>query len=411
VPWGEIFVDEDSRDVALVGDAHPENIGTYRTGAGLVTIDFNDFDAATWGPFELDVRRLAVSFFVACRQAQAGLPADERELLDDADCAAVVRAVPDGYLDELRALEDDAERATIPVPEGSFGAIATALFDDAIEDGEAGKALADATRVVDGRRVMFEGDVAPARLVPLGEREQLVIEHSLRAIGTDERALVDALVVRWMSTVLAPGAVEPEVVGVVRRYGAGIASYPLLRWYVLLDGPTTALDDDLLLEIKEVRDAIPLPGLDRPIDAPHASNGARIVGMQRTLRQFVDSDAWLGWADDGGQSFRVIERSGWQDGFEVASLAPELVARDWTAGDIVEFAALAGRLLARDHAHARKQDGEPGLAAIARSIDDDSDFADATARFALEYGAVVEADFVLYGELLATHGPDLGYAR
>src|SRR5262249_61980784 len=66
------FTDTEVEDVALVGDPHPENVGGYRTADGTITIDFNDFDAASYGPFELDGRRLAVGFWVAGAQAGVG---------------------------------------------------------------------------------------------------------------------------------------------------------------------------------------------------------------------------------------------------------------------------------------------------------------------------------------------------
>ncbi|HFE46035.1 MAG TPA: DUF2252 domain-containing protein [Nannocystis exedens] len=47
-------------------DPHLENIGSYRRSSdGLLVIDFNDFDAATYGPFHFDVRRLALSAAIA----------------------------------------------------------------------------------------------------------------------------------------------------------------------------------------------------------------------------------------------------------------------------------------------------------------------------------------------------------
>ena len=49
----------------IVGDPHLENLGTFRSPDGVVAVDWNDFDAATVGPWWLDLRRLAVSLAVA----------------------------------------------------------------------------------------------------------------------------------------------------------------------------------------------------------------------------------------------------------------------------------------------------------------------------------------------------------
>ncbi len=409
VQWRSV-VDEHTDDVALVGDAHPENVGTFRSGAGTVHVDFNDFDASTFGPFDLDVVRLAVAMRVACRQGASELPENERALLDDADIDEITRAVPRGWIEEIRTLEQGGN-ATVPTAANPGGTIAAELIDDSIEDGGAASTLSDATRIVDGQRVMFYGDVEPARILTFGEYEQVVLEHSLRELSDWEYARVEALVEIWAPTLLVELSEPPVVLGVSRRYGQGIASYPLYRWYVLLAGPTDSLDDDLLVEMKEVRDAIPLPGLARPLDTPFDGNGQRVTSLERDLHAFPDADPWLGWADDGGQSFRVRERTGYQDGFEVARIAPRLVARDWTAGDLVEFAALAGHLLGRSHAGATKADGERGLSALARAIDDDDAFVDDVVAFAEAYAPILEDDHRRLIALMTAHGPTLGYDR
>lgn len=411
VGWQDSTLDRSTTDVALVGDAHPENFGTYRSGSGTLTLDFNDFDAATFGPFEIDVRRLAVGFWVACRQAGAELDVSGEAALADADCRAIAAAVADGYAAEIHTLAEDPNAATLPTEVDPGGAIARSLLENAREDGDAGQELAANTRVVDGRREMVLGDLAPARLVALGPYEQLVIENSLREPTAEQSALVEAIVPRWVATQLDPPATAPILLGAARRYGAGISSYPLLRFYVLLAGASDAPDADTLLEVKEVRDAVPLPGLPRPIDAPHASNGERVVALQRDLQAFADDDPWLGWADLGGQSFRVGELTGYQDGFEVAAIAPAIVAGDWTADDLVEFAALAGHVLGRSHARARKQDGERALAAIDRALGDSTEFVATVSDFAVAYGGVVEDDHRRFRDLLAEQGPTLGYVR
>ena len=51
--------------VLLLGDPHPENLGTYVNATGEVTLDWNDFDATGYGPYWLDVWRWAVACAVA----------------------------------------------------------------------------------------------------------------------------------------------------------------------------------------------------------------------------------------------------------------------------------------------------------------------------------------------------------
>lgn len=65
----------EASDVQLVGDAHIENIGTYLDEGGLLRAEFNDFDAASFGSFWLEVWRLASSFAVLDKPGlEAGSP-------------------------------------------------------------------------------------------------------------------------------------------------------------------------------------------------------------------------------------------------------------------------------------------------------------------------------------------------
>ncbi|MBT9555155.1 MAG: DUF2252 family protein, partial [Myxococcales bacterium] len=47
--------------VPLVGDPHVENVGSYLAAKGKLVLDWNDFDTACYGPYHVDVWRLAVA--------------------------------------------------------------------------------------------------------------------------------------------------------------------------------------------------------------------------------------------------------------------------------------------------------------------------------------------------------------
>ena len=73
--------------VVMDGDAHINNFGMYGTPQREVVFDMNDFDEATIGPWEWDLKRLVASVNVAGRQN--GLNRRER--------AAAVRRGVEGY--------------------------------------------------------------------------------------------------------------------------------------------------------------------------------------------------------------------------------------------------------------------------------------------------------------------------
>ena len=81
--------------VVMDGDAHINNFGMYGTPQHEVVFDLNDFDEATIGPWEWDLKRLVASVNVAGRQN--GLNRRER--------AAAVRRGVEGYRFNVNRLQ------------------------------------------------------------------------------------------------------------------------------------------------------------------------------------------------------------------------------------------------------------------------------------------------------------------
>src|SRR5947209_5617276 len=78
--------------VQLCGDAHLSNFGLFATPERQLVFDINDFDETLPGPWEWDVKRLATSFEVGCREL--GVPSAKR--------AAIVRQVGRSYREQMR---------------------------------------------------------------------------------------------------------------------------------------------------------------------------------------------------------------------------------------------------------------------------------------------------------------------
>ena len=81
--------------VVMDGDAHINNFGMYGTPQREVVFDLNDFDEATIGPWEWDLKRLVASVNVAGRQN--GLNRRER--------SAAVRRGVEGYRFNVNRLQ------------------------------------------------------------------------------------------------------------------------------------------------------------------------------------------------------------------------------------------------------------------------------------------------------------------
>ncbi|TNF35327.1 MAG: DUF2252 domain-containing protein, partial [Deltaproteobacteria bacterium] len=342
--------------VLLVGDPHPENLGTFRLGDGRLVIDFNDFDAARYGPFHHDVWRLAVTFRLACEEAFPGA---------GDGCDDVAEAAAEGYVRTIRARAAGLPSVLRAAEPATLGVLAEDLLRRAARDGDAREDLAALTDAAADAPALVRG-VLEASDVPG------VIDTELVSLDAEETALVDAILRRYPESLLAPPPPgELRVKDAVRRLGAGVASYPLWRFYVLVEGPTDAPEDDVVLEIKEVWDPLRLGALRTVPPTPFSDNGARVVVAQRLLQGPVALDPRLGWASLGQHAFRVRDRTPYQKGFSMGRLAKLVDREDADRADLVDLARLAGEVLADDHARAPLLDGGVAAPAIAAALGDD----------------------------------------
>ncbi len=390
----------ETADVALIGDPHPENLGSFRRADGTLVIEFNDFDAATYGPYHFDVRRLALGFHIA--GVELGVAAPEQ----------AAAAATTAYVDEIAALAASTHAAAIAGPDAP-GKILRHTLKKAAEDGAAREELGDYTRLEAGARVMFFGDVEPPVDWHMGDHAVTVATDAVAPLAPAEARTLELLLAAWPATLRDPAAMTPAAMrlkGAARRLGAGVASYPAPRFYALLEGPTPAPDDDVLLELKQVYDATALPGLARLPSRPFADNGTRVVAQQRALQSSADCDPLLGHASLGAATFRVRDRSKFQRGVDLEKIAEKMAEGDWDDDDIVDLAADAGRLLARAHARARRQSGPVALPFIAAALLPDRDgFVAETLEFVRAYAVVVQDDYQRFLDALTAVGPSLGY--
>ncbi len=393
------FATADGALVRTVGDPHPENLGTWLAGDGTLLLAFNDFDAADFRPWYLDVRRLALGWWVAADLArEAGtLTGEHRD--------AIVEASVRGYVETIADLEAGNDPGEL-TGDRARGTIADDLFRRARRDGAIREELLEYTRLDDdGRRVMRYAEVEP--------RVDGIPSDETVPVSPRDVAAAESIVAQWRSTLVDPDMWPDEgfrVLGVSRRLGAGVSSYANRRWYVLLDGATTATDDDRLLELREAVDP-PMLGAFAPLyDTRFATNGQRVTLHQRALLHRNDADPLAGFGSDGATSFRIIERTKYKKGFDVARLREKLGDGSWNADDVVAFARLSGSILARHHALADDARGVRGLDAIARALDGGHDaFVGETLTWLGPNAAQLDADFATFHDLLDRHGAVLGY--
>jgi uncharacterized protein (DUF2252 family) len=127
---------------------------------------------------------------------------------------------------------------------------------------------------------------------------------------------------------------------VVGRSGFGIGSAGLPAYSLLVEGRSQALENDVLLSMKQGNVAAPSRVVDDPgVRGAFHHHGHRTALSQRALQ--AHSDPWLGWCELGGV------------GQVVQEVSPYVADLDWNAvhepDEIVDLVTCLGQATAKVH--------------------------------------------------------------
>ncbi|MFI0190450.1 DUF2252 domain-containing protein [Streptomyces sp. NPDC017082] len=369
VPSGP-YLDERTSRVWIHGDLHAENFGTYMDANGRLVFNVNDFDEAYVGPFTWDLKRFAASV------ALIGYA----KALSDAQISELVTVYAHAYRERIRSLatgvrQDEVPPFTLDTAQGPLL--------DALRDARALTRfglLESMTEIRDFERRFAAGGGAIELDAATRYKVLAAFDGYLETLPDSSLARPDSYRVK-------------DVVG---RRGIGIGSAGLPSYNILLEGHSDALENDVVIYIKQAQ----TPAVSRHLTDPAVAGyfrheGHRTVISQRALQ--AHADPWLGWTELDGA------------GQLVAEVSPYAVDLGWDdIDDPAEIAAVVadlGRATAAMHAAADDTSGESLVPfSTERAIDaaiaaDEEGFAPLLVDFAHGYGARARADHRVFVDL------------
>jgi uncharacterized protein (DUF2252 family) len=361
------FATEESGRIWIHGDLHVENFGTYLNADGRMVFDINDFDEAYVGRFTWDLLRFAAS--LALVGWQKALPEDDvRSLI-----GKYVRAYL-AQVDDYRQSDGDNDFALHL--ENTSGPIQAALV--AARHRRRADLLDATTTLADGIRMLRE-------------------DSSLRRLGKGERAQVTQAFEGYLATIPEDKRFDRELFydlrDVAGKSGFGIGSAGLPAYNLLVEGFSQALDNDVVLSMKQAN----IPAVSRFVDTSEVDGyfeheGHRTAVSQRALQ--VHTDPLLGYTQLDGV------------GYVVSEVSPYEVDLDWSGitepDQIAEVVTMLGRATAKIHC-ASDEDSSQDLVnfqvedAIARGLEGRRrEFTAWVTDFGLEYAEQVREDHVRF---------------
>ncbi len=325
----EVLHGEGAEQVQLYGDIHLENVGATFDPSGVL-FDVIDFDATAAGPFGWEVRRTALSLRAALTlSGQSDAVQDEATARLAKSYAKTVQKRSDAG-----AVQDEPLRETSP----ELGKIVSELLADGRKRNDQQEELSQYTEVVSGsRRLLRNADLHD---LPRPWREDLPqILEAYRGTRQSGRGQAEQFV----------------ILDAAQRFGAGIASLPNLRFWVLLSGPnpngkTSKNAPEWILELKEERDPpLPVAWLGR---GPLGTNAMRVLAGTRRLLASPQSEMDLGAVQFGGISFQVRRVLRGRRDLDVAKLTERTLSGRYATADLYALADVLGTLVASGHCRA-----------------------------------------------------------
>ena len=297
------WADERTGRVWIQGDLHAENFGTYMDGDGVFVFDVNDFDEAYLGHFTWDIKRMVASVALLAWM----------KAISDRDIAGLIETYVRAYVEQVRYfVRSDRDHEYSLRLETTDGEVKEILLETRLNTRVD---LLEKTTLIDGS---FE------RKFRRGP--------GVRDLDDAERAKVQVAYESYLETI--PDAkrfrsLTYQVKDIVGRKGFGIGSAGLPAYNILVEGPTQALENDVVLSMKQGNVAAPSRVVqDERIKGYFKHHGHRTAVSQRALQ--AHADPWLGYTEIDGTGFVVSELSpyvedlDWSDLTEPEEMTPVL---------------------------------------------------------------------------------------
>lgn len=361
-PWAN----ERTSRVWIQGDLHSENFGTYMDATGRFVFDVNDFDEAYLGRFTWDVLRLSAGIALS----------SWRKALSDEDIDGLVRRCVDSYVAQVAAFAENGGDRDFSLKLDTTDGTVHDILQRARLNSRSDMLLSMTRR--QGYSRLFR-DGPNVRRLDEGERERAMAAYRsyLDTIPSDHRN----------------GSLSYEVKDVVGSGGFGIGSAGLPAYTFLVEGPSEAWENDLVLSMKQGNVAAPSRVVRDPeiMDA-FEHHGHRTAVSQRALQ--AHTDPLLGHTVMDGR------------GFVVSEVSPYTTDLDWDGltepADIAPVLDYLGRATAKAHC---VSDSHADDSLVGWQVEEavtnvlaghEKEFADWCSAFAHSYAAQVRADHALF---------------
>ncbi len=354
---------EKAPSLMLIGDPHMENIGTILKN-GNITVDFNDFDSSNYGPLISDLRRFAVSLYIAASMME----------LNENETKEIVSAF-------IRSWIKSTENSNNIEP---YSIVVKDKEKEAYEEGAEKKELKKYTYINNGYRKLLFGKISDKEILRLQSDEKFIlkdISEKLKIYGN----------------IKSSG----------RIIGKGVSSIPLKRYLILTEGPSISQDDDIIFDVKEVRDGISFNYQKPFYKNRFKTNGERLEFFQKTLLGLSKSSFPQSICYDS-LCYKIQQFTYYEQGIDF--IDGSLPDKAWNYTTLKQYAEFAGNLMCNMEKRGESITGEKGEDIVKKMASGNEEkLENEITEFAILYGYQTIEDYELFNEIIEEQGPLLGW--
>lgn len=267
----------------LGGDAHIGNFGAWQDSGGNNVFSVDDFDEGYLGQYVWDLRRLATSMVLAGRANG----------IADSDITTAIKTMVGAYVSEMNTFMGSNAELSFQLKNGNTSGAVQTTIGNSSNDTRA-NLLARYTQVNSGART-FQ-----------------TIANTLVPVTTTTYNNITAAMSSYISTISSSKQYASsyyQVKDIRQKLGSGVGSLGKLRYYVLIEGPSTSTSDDVILELKqETTGAVAEASSNGQAlaSADNSNDGARVALTNKA--QTINADVLVGYATINGMTFYFHEK-------------------------------------------------------------------------------------------------------
>lgn len=346
------------------GDAHVGNFGAWKDSGGNTVFTADDFDEGYLGQYLWDLRRLAAGMVLAGRENG----------LADSDIGSAIKGMVGAYVAKMNDFAGSSAESSFQLKNDNTSGVVQDTIDASKTDTRA-DLLAKYTQL-NGSTRSFQ-----------------TIAGKLAAVDSTTYGNIVAAMSGYVASIGASkryAASYYQVKDIRQKLGSGIGSLGKLRYYILVEGPSTSASDDVILEAKqEVASAVAGAAAGQLPAADYGYHEGQRVAMTAKA-QTLNADVLIGYATIGGLAYYVHEKSPYAEDFDATQLT--------SAGKLSTAATYLGQALASAHALA-DQDYDSAIVGysidkqVSNAVTSTSGLASEISAFAFGYADQVELDW------------------